>query len=83
LEKSARDLCSDAERVYCENYVISLSKTEAAEAMGSEAKSLASIGWQVYQRPHVRAYIEQLLDESTTTAKETLKLMKNQKTILN
>ncbi len=75
MEQSARDLCSDSERVYCENYVISLSKTKAAEAMGSESKDPGIIGWQVYQRPQVKAYIEQLLDESTIGAKETLKLI--------
>lgn len=75
MEQSARDLCSDSERVYCENYVISLNKSKAAKAMGSDSVTPEIIGWQVYQRPHVKAYITELLDQATIDAKETLKLI--------
>lgn len=70
-----RDECSDSERVFAENYVITLSKTRAAEAMGSESETPGIIGWQVYNRPNVKAYIESLLEEGTISAKETLKLI--------
>lgn len=72
---SAREQCSDAEIAYCENYVISLCKSTAALAMGSESATPWIIGYQVHQRPQVKAYIEELLDANTSTAKETLKLI--------
>lgn len=75
MAESARDLCSDKERVYCENYVISLSKTKAAKAMGTDSETPDIIGWQTHQRPHVKAYIEELLEANTISAKETLKIM--------
>lgn len=72
---SAKDLCSDSEIVYCENYVISLCKSTAALAMGSESATPWIIGYQVHQRTQVKAYIEELLDQNTSTAEETLKLI--------
>ena len=72
---SARNDCSPSEIVFCENYIISLSKTEAAIAMGSESAAPGQIGWQVYQRPNVKAYIEELLSANTITANETLRLI--------
>lgn len=75
MAESAKNNCSDAEIAYCLNYVVSLSKTKAAIAMGSESDQPGVIGWQVYQRPHVKAYIDELLEENTLGAKETLKLM--------
>lgn len=65
----------DSERVFAENYIISLRKDLSAIAAGFSEHSAADIGYQVYKRPHVKAYIESLLDERTTTAKETLKLI--------
>lgn len=75
MDTNPRDLCSDSEIAYCENYVISFSKTKAAEAMGSESKDPGIVGWQVHQRPHVKAYIDLLLEQNTISAKETLKLI--------
>ena len=72
---SARDQCSDSEIAYCENYILSLCKSTAAKAMGSESETPWIIGYQVHQRPNVKAYIEELLDENTSSAKETLKLI--------
>jgi hypothetical protein len=66
---------SDFERAFAENYAISLRKDLAAIAAGSESKDPGIVGWQIYQRPHVKAYIESLLDEKTISAKETLKLI--------
>lgn len=66
---------SDFERAFAENYVISLRKDLAAIAAGSESETPGIVGWQIYQRPHVKAYIQELLDERTITAKETLKLI--------
>jgi phage terminase small subunit len=66
-------ILSDNERVFAENYVISLRKDLAAKAAGYSEHSARDIGYQVYQRPHVRAYIDKILDENTISAKETLK----------
>lgn len=75
METGAREQCSHSERVYCESYVISLSKSDAAIAMGSQSETPNVIGWQVYQRPHVQGYINEMLDAATSSAKETLKLI--------
>lgn len=72
---SAREQCSDAEIAYCENYIISLCKSTAAIAMGSESVTPWIVGYQVHQRPQVKAYIDELLEQNTSTAKETLKLI--------
>jgi phage terminase small subunit len=68
-------IISDFERAFAENYVISLRKDLAAIAAGSESETPGIVGWQIYQRAHVKAYIQELLDERTITAKETLKLI--------
>lgn len=65
----------DSERVFAENYVISLRKDLAAISAGFSKSSASAIGWQVYNRPHVKAYIEKLLDDATISAKATLKIM--------
>lgn len=65
----------DNERIFAENYVISLRKDLAAISAGFSAHTAKVIGHQVYNRPHVKAYIEKLLDDHTIGAKETLKLM--------
>ncbi len=67
------DSLSDNERVFAENYVISLRKDLAAIAAGYSERSAKEIGHQVYNRPNVKEYINQLLDQNTVTAKETLK----------
>lgn len=69
------DSLKDNERVFAENYVISLRKDLSAIAAGFSAHTAKVIGHQVYNRPHVKAYIEELLDANTIGAKETLKLM--------
>ena len=69
------DSLSDNERVFAENYVISLRKDLAAISAGYSEHTAKVIGHQVYNRPHVKAYIDELLDQSTTNAKETLKLI--------
>lgn len=69
------DSLSDNERVFAENYVISLRKDLAAISAGYSERSAKEIGHTVYNRPHVKAYIEFMLDEATTSAKETLKLI--------
>lgn len=64
---------SDNERAFAENYIISLRKDLAAIAAGFSEHTAKVIGHQVYNRPHVKEYVNQLLDENTATAKETLK----------
>lgn len=66
---------SDNERAFAENYVISLRKDLAAISAGYSERSAKEIGHQVYNRVHVKAYIDDLLDQATTSAKETLKLI--------
>lgn len=66
---------SNIEKKFAASYLVCLNKTEAARRAGLSQKTANVQGYQIYGRPHVRAYIEQLLDESTTTAKETLKLI--------
>lgn len=65
----------DTERTFAENYIISLRKDLAAIAAGYSPDCAKQYGYQVYNKPHVKAYIEQLLDERTISAKETLKLI--------
>lgn len=71
----AKGVLQDNERVFAENYVISLRKDLSAIAAGFSEHTAGIIGWQVYQRPHVKAYIDELLDSQTISAKETLKLI--------
>lgn len=65
----------DTERTFAEAYIICLRKDLAAIQAGYSEHTAKVIGHQVYNRPHVKAYIEQLLDEATMGAKETLKLI--------
>lgn len=65
----------DTERAFAENYVISLRKDLAAIAAGFSEASAKQYGYEVYNKPHVKAYINLLLDENTISAKETLKII--------
>lgn len=66
---------SDQEKAFAEAYLIHLQKSKAAVEAGYTEENPRQMGYQVYNRPHVRAYITEKLKERTISAEETIKLI--------
>ena len=66
---------SDKEILFAESYLICLNKTEAARQAKCPKKAAKQQGYDLYNRPHVKAYIEAKLKERTLSAEETVKLV--------
>lgn len=66
---------NDRERTFAEHYLICLNKSDAAKAVECPPANARQQGYEMYNRPHVYAYIEQKLKERTITAEETIKLI--------
>ena len=56
---------TDAQRRFCEEYVIDYSITNAAKRAGYKEDNANIVGWQIMQLPDVQAYVEQLQDEAS------------------
>lgn len=63
------------EQTFADHYLVALNKSMAAIAAGCPALNARSSGYEIYNRPHVKAYIEAKLKEQTITAEETIKLI--------
>lgn len=49
---------------FCQEYIKDLKKTEAARRTGyKDNKNLGATAWDLYNQPHIRARIEELLEE--------------------
>ncbi len=68
---------TDMERKFVAEYLIDQSKTNAAIRAGSKAKEPKKIGWEVYQREHVRKaidwHINQLFDINSVTVERIIR----------
>ncbi len=72
MEPKSKDLTA-REQAFVNEYVITLNKTSSALAAGLSPKTAKQQGWAFYNRSHVKAAIEKLLQENTMTAGETLR----------
>lgn len=66
---------SNKEQLFADHYLVSLNKNAASLAAGSAQISARQQGYEIYNRPHVKAYIESKLKERTISAEETIKLI--------
>jgi phage terminase small subunit len=66
---------SDAEQVFVDSYVVHLKKIKAALDAGYEPNSARQQGYQIYNRPHVRAAIDKILKARAISAEETVELV--------
>jgi len=66
---------SDKEIIYAEEYLIHLNKAKAARRSGCPAKAAKEQGYEIYNRPHVKAYIKEKLKERVLSAEETVKIV--------
>lgn len=74
LEDDKTEL-SNKEQLFADAYLVSLNKNAASLVSGSPEVSARQQGYDMYNRPHVKAYIEAKLRERTITAEETIKLI--------
>lgn len=65
----------DKEMIFAESYLVNPNKANAARASGCPAKSAREQGYQIYNRPHVKTYIEKAIADRTMTGEETVKLV--------
>jgi phage terminase small subunit len=63
---------SDKERLFVEGYLQTLNKCHAAEYAGYTHQTASRYAYEIYNRPHVKAAIEKLLDARTGVRKEWL-----------
>jgi phage terminase small subunit len=61
--------------LFAESYLLSLNKAKAAEDAGYSKDTARQQGYEVYNKPEVKAYIESKLTERTISAEETVKLI--------
>lgn len=66
---------SDKEILFAEAYLVKPSKAFAARKAGCPANSAKEQGYEIYNRPHVKAYIENKLKEIVMTGDEAVKLV--------
>lgn len=68
---------SDKELVFCRSYINNrYHKGKAAiEAIGARPDIASQAGYEMYNRPHVNAYIKKLINETTIDGEQTLKLV--------
>lgn len=75
MDDIAKIELSDREVIFAESYLIHLNKAEAARQAKCPKKSAKEQGHEIYNRPHVKAYIESKLKERVLSAEETVKLV--------
>jgi phage terminase small subunit len=63
------------EQVFADTYLITLNKSEAARAAGYSKLRARQEGYELYNKAHIKAYIESRLKESALSADETVKLI--------
>lgn len=66
---------SDKELIFAEAYLICLNKAEAARRAGCPEKSAREQGYEIYNRQHVKKYIEEKLKECVLSGDEIVKLV--------
>lgn len=67
---------SDKEKLFVEDYLTNgFNKAEAARKAKYSENCDRQIGWQVYNKPHVKAYIENILKERIISSAENQKLI--------
>lgn len=68
---------TDMERKFVAEYLIDHNKAQAAARAGSQSKDPKKVGWEMYQRPHVKLaidwYIEQLFDVNNVTIERIIR----------
>lgn len=62
------------EVAFAECYLFHLNKTQAARDIGCPEAGARQQGFELYKRPHVKAYIEAKLNERTISADEVVKM---------
>lgn len=62
-DKRNPDDWTDKERLFGHEYLVDQNKTAAAIRAGYSERTAASIGHQVYNKPHVKAWIEERLTQ--------------------
>lgn len=75
MDNAERTELSDKELIFAEGYLTHLNKAKAARNAGSAVKSAKEQGHEIYNRPHVKAYIDDKLKERALSADETVKLI--------
>lgn len=73
--KAEQKQLSGKEQTFADHYLVALNKTTSALAAGCPEPGARVQGFDIYNRPHVKAYIEAKLKERTITAEETIKLI--------
>lgn len=74
-QKEDKTVLDDKELIFAESYIINPNKANAARSAGCPPKSAREQGYQIYNRPHVKAYIEKAIADRTMTGDETVKLV--------
>jgi phage terminase small subunit len=67
-------LLNKQEKIFAGSYLVHLQKAKAAVEAGYSKKNAKQIGYEVYNRPHVKAYIEESLKNGVISASEVTKL---------
>lgn len=66
---------SEREWVFANAYIVCLNKKNAAIQAGAPEGTAKNAGYEMYNRPHVKAYIGEQMKAATISAEETVKAM--------
>jgi phage terminase small subunit len=75
MEEPQKVSLTDKEMIFAESYLVCLNKAEAARQAKCPKKAAREQGYEVYNRAHVKAYIEAKLKERVLSSEETVKLV--------
>lgn len=66
---------SDREYIFAESYLFSLNKTSAAIDAGCTESNARQSGYEIYNRPHVKGYILQMVGQRVSDVEEIVKIV--------
>lgn len=75
MEENANKKLNDQEQMFADSYIVVPQKVRAAKEAGYSEVNARQIGYEIYNRPHVKAYIEKRLSDLTISKGETIKLV--------
>lgn len=75
MDSATQTPLSDRELIFAEAYLIKPCKAYAARKAGSPTKSAKEQGYEIYNRPHVKSYIEAKIKNIVLSGDEAVKLV--------
>lgn len=70
-------LLDDKEKAWADRYLVRLNKSQASRDIGVAESSCGNYGVKVYNRPHVKAYVEFLLEQHIGVPDDNMRILRS------